>query len=59
MPERYLAIKESLLKEGKSLEEAKRIAAATYNKTRKNGEPPVTGDYDRVHEASGRAKEKK
>jgi len=41
MPERYLAIKRSLLKSGKPLKEAKRIAAATYNKTKKLGEPSL------------------
>ncbi len=32
MPEQYLKIRDSLLESGKSEEEAKRIAAATYNK---------------------------
>jgi hypothetical protein len=32
MPAQYLAIKASLKKSGKSDKEAKRIAAATYNK---------------------------
>jgi hypothetical protein len=58
-PERYLAIKESLMKQGKSEEEAKRIGAATYNKTRKPGEEPLTRNYDAVHKASGRMKGKK
>jgi hypothetical protein len=32
MPKQYLAIKRALKKKGKSDKEAKRIAAATYNK---------------------------
>ena len=43
MPERYLKIKESLKAAGKGDAEAKRIAAATFNKTRGKGEAPVTG----------------
>lgn len=51
MPERYLAIKESLLKQGKPEKEAKRIAAATYNKTRPAGDPPLSPEYDAIHTA--------
>ena len=40
MPAQYEAIRDSLLKSGKGLQEAKRIAAATYNKTHKKN--PVT-----------------
>lgn len=32
MPKQYEAIRDSLIQEGKSEKEAKRIAAATYNK---------------------------
>lgn len=59
MPERYLKIKESLMASGKSEDEAQRIASATYNKTRKPGEEPLTRNYDAVHKASGRMKGKK
>lgn len=41
MPKRYEAIRDSLKKRGKSAKEAKRIAAATYNKTKKPGEPKL------------------
>ena len=41
MPARYDAIKRSLLDEGKSTDTAKRIAAATYEKTRKPGEEHI------------------
>jgi|HubBroStandDraft_6_1064221.scaffolds.fasta_scaffold180397_4 hypothetical protein len=46
MPERYIKIRDSLIKQGKSEKEAKRIAAATYNKNRKRGEKPVTRKSD-------------
>lgn len=59
MPARYLSIKESLMKQGKSEDEAQRIAAAAYNKTRKPGEEPLTPNYDAVHKASGRMRKKK
>ncbi len=32
MPAQYVAIRDSLVKQGKSYDEAQRIAAATYNK---------------------------
>jgi len=48
MPERYLKIKKSLVKQGKPIKQAKKIAATTYNKTRKAGESPVQpGVYER------------
>lgn len=40
MPKQYEAIRDSLKRSGKSDKEAKRIAAATYNKTHKSR--PVT-----------------
>ena len=43
MPAKYEAIRDALLKKGKSEKEAKRIAAATFNKYRKKGQKPVTG----------------
>lgn len=43
MPKAYEKIKASILKQGKSLKTAKRIAAATYNKQRRPGQRPVTG----------------
>lgn len=57
-PMRYLAMKEALMKKGKPEDEAQRIAAATYNSTRKEGEAPLTANYDAVHKASGRTKKK-
>lgn len=45
MPEQYLKIKRSLKASGKSDKEAKRIAAATYNKTHPDN--PVTGNYEK------------
>jgi len=41
MPARYTAIKKALLKSGKPAKTAKRIAAATYEKTKKPGEPHI------------------
>lgn len=46
MPARYEKIRDSLESRGKSPKEAKRIAAATFNKTRKRGEAPVTGRHE-------------
>lgn len=46
MPAKYEAIRDSLIKQGKSVREAKRIAAATYNKYRKKGQKPVTRKSD-------------
>ena len=48
MPMQYERIKESEKKAGKSDAEAKRIAAATYNKNRPKGAPPVTRNYDKT-----------
>lgn len=42
MPKQYERIRDSLKKSGKSDKEAKRIAAATFNKNRKLGQKPVT-----------------
>lgn len=42
-PAKYEAIRDNLMAHGKSSKEAKRIAAATYNKQRKPGQAPVTG----------------
>lgn len=41
MPKRYERIRDSLLAQGRNEKDAKRIAAATYNKTRKSGEPSL------------------
>ena len=43
MPKQYEEIKKALLRAGKSLREAKRIAAATYNKKHPNS--PVHPGY--------------
>lgn len=54
MPKRYEEIRDSIIaqmmkKHGhvseKDRKKAKRIAAATFNKTRKKGEAPVTGKH--------------
>lgn len=45
MPERYEKMRDALMARGKSSPEAKRIAAATYNKRRKPREKPVTGKH--------------
>lgn len=42
MPRRYEKIRDSLKQSGKTTDEAQRIAAATYNKTRKPNEPKLT-----------------
>jgi hypothetical protein len=42
MPRKYEKMRDSLKSQGKSDREAKRIAAATYNKQRKPGQRPVT-----------------
>ncbi len=46
VPEKYLKIRDKLIAEGKPSKEAKRIAAATYNKQRKAGQKPVTPKED-------------
>lgn len=43
MPKMYEHIRDALMAKGKGSKEAKRIAAATYNKRRKPGQKPVTG----------------
>jgi hypothetical protein len=43
MPKKYEAIRDKLIKEGKSAKEAKTRAAKIFNATRKKGEKPVTG----------------
>lgn len=45
MPKKYEEIRDSLKRRGASDTEAKRIAAATYNKQRKPGQRPVTGKH--------------
>lgn len=45
MPEKYLKIKKALMKQGKPVQKAEQIAAATYNKQRKPGQKPVTTAY--------------
>lgn len=45
MPKKYEKIRDSLKRRGKSDREAKRIAAATYNKQRKPGQKPVGPSY--------------
>jgi len=47
MPKRYEKIRAALKKRGKSWKAAKRVAAATYNKTRRPGQKPVTRKYSR------------
>lgn len=45
MPAQYEAIRDSLIKKGKSRKESQRIAAATYNKTHKKN--PVGRNSDK------------
>lgn len=47
MPEKYVKIRDALIGQGKSPKQAKKIAAATYNKERKPGTLPVTSSYDK------------
>lgn len=47
MPEKYEKIRDSLEASGHSEKEAERIAAATYNKERKPGQKPVTGNEEK------------
>jgi hypothetical protein len=42
MPKKYEAIRDKLLKQGKSAKAAKKSAARIYNSQRKKGEKPVT-----------------
>ena len=43
MPARYEAIRDSYISAGKPVSLAKKLAAMTFNATRKKGEAPVTG----------------
>ena len=43
MPLQYEKIRDSYERRGKSVKEAKKLAAMTYNAHRKPGVPPVTG----------------
>jgi len=45
-PAKYEAIRDKMIKEGKSTKEAKTSAAKIYNATRKAGQKPVTGKSD-------------
>lgn len=46
MPAKCVAIKEKLIKEGKSEKSAKTSAAKIFNATRKPGQKPVTRNSD-------------
>jgi len=46
MPAQYEEIKKSYLKKGKSLKEAEKLAAMTYNSHRPEGTKPVTRGSD-------------
>jgi hypothetical protein len=46
LPKRYEGIRDSLVKKGESLKEAKTSAAKIFNATRKPGSKPVTGKSD-------------
>lgn len=48
MPKEYEKIRDSLKRSGKPSKEAKRIAAATYNKRRQPGQAPVTGTHKKT-----------
>lgn len=43
MPDKYLAIRDNLVSQGKSLKDARAEAAKIYNAERKRGQAPVTG----------------
>jgi len=45
VPKKYLKIKKSYIKRGKSEKRAKELAAKTYNAQRKPGQKPVTRSY--------------
>lgn len=47
MPKQYLAIKQALLKQGKPLKTAERIAAATYNAVPAHKKHPVGRNSDK------------
>lgn len=46
MPKQYEAIRDKLIAQGKSEQDAKRSAAAIYNAIRNPGQAPVTGKKD-------------
>lgn len=47
MPEKYLKIRDSLVKKGKALAAAKTSAAKIFNASRKRGEAPVSPSYEK------------
>ena len=47
MPKQYEKIRDSLIRSGKDVPSAKRIAAATFNKNRPEGTAPVTGKHEK------------
>lgn len=62
MPKQYLAIKRSLLKRGYTLERAKRIAAATWNKLHPKRPNPWLKEKrvrNRIRRALARAKRRR
>lgn len=46
MPEKYEAIRDALIRKGKSVDAAKTSAAKIYNSQRKPGQQPVTGRHE-------------
>jgi hypothetical protein len=52
MPTKYEHIRDAYIAKGMSEEEAKKLAAMTYNSQRKAGEEPVTRNYDENKETS-------
>lgn len=46
MPEKYERIRDSYIARGKSVKEARRLGAMTYNAQRKKGQKPVTGHHE-------------
>lgn len=46
MPARYVKMRDAMIREGKAPKLAKKIAAIKYNKTRKQGEPPLSNKPD-------------
>jgi hypothetical protein len=46
MPERYVKMRDKLIRRGVSVKSAKTQAAKIFNATRKRGEKPVTGKHD-------------
>lgn len=47
MPKAYEKIRDHLMDEGESRKEAEGYAARIYNSRRKEGQKPVTRDYDK------------